>query len=43
MSTFLQVVGTGLIVAGATLIAIPLGFIVGGILVVVIGIGLGSK
>lgn len=41
MSTALQILGTAAIVAGAALISIPVGFIVGGILLVLIGLALG--
>lgn len=43
MSTTLQIIGTAAIVAGACLISIPAGLIVGGVLVIVIGIALGTK
>jgi hypothetical protein len=41
MSTALQLLGTAAIVAGAALISIPAGIIVGGILLIVIGLALG--
>lgn len=41
MSTALQLLGTAAIVAGAALISIPAGVIVGGILLIVIGLALG--
>lgn len=43
MSATLQIIGTAAIVAGASLISIPAGLIVGGVLVIVIGIALGTK
>jgi len=43
MDNILQIVGSALVVAGATLIWVPLGFIVAGIIVIVIGISLESK
>ena len=43
MSATLQIIGTAAIVAGASLISIPAGLIVGGVLVIVIGIALGNK
>jgi hypothetical protein len=41
MSTALQLLGTAAIVAGAALISIPAGVIVGGVLLIVIGLALG--
>ena len=43
MDNILQIVGSDLVVAGAALIWVPLGFIVAGIIVIVIGISLESK
>jgi hypothetical protein len=43
MDNILQIVGSAFVVAGAALIWVPLGFIVAGIIVIVIGISLESK
>jgi hypothetical protein len=42
MSTSLQIAGAVLITAGAALIFIPAGFIVGGVLAILIGYALGK-
>jgi hypothetical protein len=43
MTTALQLVGAALITAGATLIYIPAGLIVGGTFAILIGLALGRK
>lgn len=40
MSTILQIVGAVAITAGATLVSLPAGLIVGGVFAILVGIGL---